>query len=286
MCQLHGSSLSTKSQHPGHPMTQSLSSATCVICRDSWLPRRSVIPALLRLMIPAMDFHILPVHRGFWKFGSLFHPMVFHSMVFQNVPQFHIQIVRNWRPLSHFWMNAFIISVGLFQQMLVGKSHEIPDVFGLNPQIKPIYIYIHIVVWVPYTSIHRMQKWCYVPWTSFHHINCIPSIIHIKSPWKVEIIHIKCSNPWSFEPPDIEASAASRVRRSPRCCILLPIRQHFMVYNNNNDNNDNNDNNNNNNNNNILMVPIKLTILYHFMDIYIYIYTRTPLSDTPIFSHD
>jgi hypothetical protein len=37
-------------------------------------------------------------------------------------------------------MNAFIISVGLFQQMLVGKSHEIPDVFGLNPQIKPIYI--------------------------------------------------------------------------------------------------------------------------------------------------
>jgi hypothetical protein len=38
-------------------------------------------------------------------------------------------------------MNAFIISVGLFQQMLVGKSHEIPDVFGLNPQIKPIYIY-------------------------------------------------------------------------------------------------------------------------------------------------
>ena len=44
-----------------------------------------------------------------------------------------------------------------------------------------------------------------------------------------------------------------------------------MVYNNNNDNNDNNDNNNNNNN--ILMVPIKLTILYHFMDI-IYIYTH------------
>jgi hypothetical protein len=154
-----------------------------------------------------------------------------------------------------------------------------PRRFWIKPRNKT---YIYIVVWVPYTSIHRMQKWCYVPWTSFHHINCIPSIIHIKSPWKVEIIHIKCSNPWSFEPPDIEASAASRVRRSPRCCILLPIRQHFMVYNYNYNNNNNDDNNNNG-----LMVPIKLTILYHFMDIiYIYIHTRTPLSDTPIFSHD
>ena len=223
MCQLHGSSLSTKSQHPGHPMTQSLSSATCVICRDSWLPRRSVIPACGSWSQP----WIFTFCRTIEASENLeacstqwFSPPWFFKM-------FHIQMVRNWRPLSNFWMNANHICWFL-PHVWLGNPMKSPDVFGLNPQIKPLYhIYISYILLFEFHT-HPFIV-CKSDVMSLEHpfiilYNCIPSIIHIKSPWKVEIIHIKCSNPWSFEPPDIEASAASRVRRSPRCCILLPIR--------------------------------------------------------------